>query len=365
MSLKALLILTALNYFKLAFFDIQASKCKYIIAFEAYYSINGGLMESYLIEKLSRESEEEIGIKEGEVLNRKIYSAGEDFVVNERRLFTKSDGISVRTHTRYVDFPTHKHNFVEMMIVLLGSITHEVEGERITLSKGEILILNKHASHSIKRSGERDIGVNVIMSDGFLGTVSTELSGTIFSSLLKENQKRDGAPMYLYFTTGERKYINNAIENLLFELTKDAPEISVMTKALSLLLQYLSIENAELLLSGSSTKDKESERRLEIISYVKNNYRTASLDELGEKLYLTPPYLSKIIKDYFGKSFKELVVDERMTKARELLLGTSLPVSDVIRSVGYENESYFHREFKRREGRTPLALRRSIKNNLP
>ena len=321
-------------------------------------------MESYLLEKLSRESEEEIGIKEGEVLNRKIYSSGEDFVINERRLFGKSDGISVRTHTRYVDFPAHKHNFVEMMIVLSGSITHTVEGETITLSKGEILILNKHASHSIRRSGEKDIGVNIIMSDGFLGGVITELSGTLFSTLLKENQKKDGAPMYLYFTIGERKYINNAIENLLFELTKDYPQISVMTKALSLLLQYLSIENADLLLSGNTVKDKESERRLEILSYVKNNYRTASLEELSGKLYLTPPYLSKIIKEYFGKNFKELVIDERMSKAREILIGTSLPISDIIRSIGYENESYFHKEFKRREGKTPLALRRAIKNNL-
>ena len=322
-------------------------------------------MESYLLKKLSRESEEEIGIKEGEVLNRKIYSSGEDFVVNENRLFGGGEGISVRTHTRYVDFPAHKHNFVEMMIVLSGKIIHEIDGKTITLSKGEILILNKHASHSIRRSGEKDIGVNVIMSDGFLGNMAAELSGTLFSALLSENRKRDGAPMYLCFTTGDKKYVNNIIENLLFELTKASPEISIMTKALSLLLQYLSVESNELLLLGSSVADKESNRRLEIISYVKSSYRTASLEELSERLYLTPPYISKLIKEYFGKSFKELVVDERMSKARELLLGTSMPVSDIIRSVGYENESYFHREFKKREGRTPLALRRAIKNNLP
>ena len=315
-------------------------------------------MEQYILERLSRESEEEIGIKEGELLNRKIYSSGEDFVINEARLFGGKSGISVRTHTRYTDFPTHKHNYIEMMIVLSGSITHRVEDESIRLSKGEILILNKHISHSVDRSGESDIGVNIIMSDGFIGSVAAELSGTVFSSLIKENQKERGEPMYLCFTTGGRKYIDNVIENLLFELTSESPEITVMTKTVSLLLHYLSIENAELLLSGSLPKDKDSKRRLEIISYVKNNYRTASLEELGERLYLTPPYLSKITKEYFGKSFKELVVDERMERAREMFLGSALSVGDVIRSVGYENESYFHREFKKRYGTTPLSLRR-------
>lgn len=315
-------------------------------------------MENYILEKLSRESDEEIGIKEGELLNRKIYSSGDSFVVNEARLFSGKSGISVRTHTRYTDFPTHKHNYVEMMIVLSGSISHKVEGESIRLSKGEILIMNKHISHSVERSGEKDIGVNIIMSDGFIGSVAAELAGTVFSSLIKENQKTDGAPMYLYFTTGERKYINNTIENLLFELTSNSPEITVMTKTVSLLLHYLSIEKDELLLSGSLPTDKDTRRRLEIISYVKNNYRTASLDELSERLYLTAPYLSKITRELFGKSFKELVVDERMERAKELFCTSAIPVGDVIRSVGYENESYFHREFKKRYKTTPLSLRR-------
>ena len=318
-------------------------------------------MEQYILERLSRESDEEIGIKEGELLNRKIYSSGEDFVINEARLFGGRSGISVRTHTRYTDFPTHKHNYIEMMIVLSGSITHRVEGETVRLSKGEILIMNKHISHSVERSGERDIGVNIIMSDGFISSMAAELSGTVFSSLIKENQKKDGAPMYLCFTDGNKKYIHNVIENLLFELISESPEIAVMSSTVSLLLHYLSIENSELLLSGSLTRDKDTERRLEIISYVKNNYRTASLLELSERLYLTVPYMSKIIKEYFGKSFKELVVEERLMRARDMFLGSTLPIGDVIRSVGYENESYFHREFKKRYGMTPLAVRKNGK----
>ena len=318
-------------------------------------------MEQYILEKLSKESDEEIGIKEGELLNRKIYSSGEEFVINEARLFGTKSGISVRTHTRYTDFPTHKHNYIEMMIVLSGGITHKVEGETISLKKGEILIMNKHVSHSIERSGENDIGVNIIISDGFIGSVAAELSGTVFSSLIKENQKPDGDPIYLCFTVGERKYIHNVIENLLFELMAESPEIAVMSKTVSLLLHYLSIENEELLLSGSQPADKDTTRRLKIISYVKNNYRTASLEELSEYLYLTVPYLSKITTELFGKSFKELVVEERMAHAYELFKSSYISVGDVIRSVGYENESYFHREFKRRYGKTPLAVRKEDK----
>ena len=315
-------------------------------------------MEKYILDILSRESEEETGILGGEVLNRKIYAGGEDFVVNEARLFGAGRGISARTHTRYTDFPLHRHNYVEMMIVLSGSITHKIDGEPFTLSTGEVLIMNKHVSHSVERSGKDDIGVNIIMSDRFIYGVTSELAGTVFSSLIKENAKENGSPIYLAFRTGGRKYLENAIENLLFELTVRGEDVGVMSGTVSLLLRYLSLENDELLIHGNVKTDKDDARRLDVLSYVKSNYRTASLTELSEKLYLTVPYLSKVIKDSFGKSFKELVVDERMERARTSIEETTLPIGDIIRSVGYENESYFHREFKKRYGTTPLAIRK-------
>ena len=318
-------------------------------------------MEKYLLDILSRESEEETGILGGEMLNRKIYSSREDFVVNEARLFGAGRSISARTHTRYVDFPIHRHNYVEMMIVLSGSITHEIEGELLTLERGEVIIMNKHASHSVHRSGKDDIGVNIIMSDRFIDGVAAELSGTVFSSLIKENAKTDGAPMYLAFRYGGRKYIENTIENLLFELTEKGEDMRVMTGTVSLLLRYLSLECEELLRVGTVSTGKDESRKIAILSYVKSSYRTASLGELGERMYLTVPYLSKIIKELFGKSFKELVVDERMERAHSAFLTTDLSVGDVIRSVGYENESYFHREFKKRYGMTPLSIRKNNK----
>lgn len=315
-------------------------------------------MEKYLLDILSRESEEEAGILGGEVLNRKIYTGGDEFVVNEARLFGPRRTISARTHTRYVDFPEHKHNYVEMMIVLSGSITHVIDGKELTLSKGEVLVMNKHLSHSVKRSGKDDIGVNVIMSDRFIDGVAAELSGTVFSSLIKENAKCEGAPIYLSFTTAGYKHVENIIENLLFELTERGEDAGIMTGTVSILLRYLSIENDKLLKGGNAIADKDEGRRMEILSYVKSSYRTASLSELSERLYLTVPYLSKITTELFGKSFKELVVDERMSRAKAAFETTALSIGDIIRSVGYENESYFHREFKKRYGQTPLSIRK-------
>ena len=314
-------------------------------------------MEKFLLSRLSEESEEELRLLAGGALDRNLYTTEEEFVVKESHLRSTREGISVRTHTRYADFPRHRHNYLEMMIVLGGSITHLLDDGEITLAEGDVLLLNKHIPHAIRRAGREDIGVNIIMSDDFVASVTPELSGTVFSALFRENARSDGAPTYLHFTTGSDKRYKNLVENLLFELTDPSPDYDVMEKTVTLFLCALS-RLPSLYLGGNLPRTPEQKRILEINSYIKNNFRTASLSELGRRLYLSVPYLSKFIKTHIGRSFKELVVEARMDRARELIFDTDMPIGEIIRAVGYENESYFHREFKERFGLTPLAMRR-------
>ena len=313
-----------------------------------------------LIHKLSQTSDEEKRILAGQEIDKRVYTLSEEFVISESRLAKTRRGISVRTHTRYVDFPVHSHNYVEMMIVLRGEIKHSIGENEVVLREGEILFLNKHISHSIKRAGEFDIGVNVIMSDSFIESVRADLEGTVFSPLLKENAKSDGEGMYLHFGSGEKK-IKNLIENLLIELTDEGDEQFLMSRSVALLLYYLSAGSENLMIGGNIESSKNSRRILEIQAYIKNNYRMGSLSDLSERMYLSSPYLSKLIKQHFGKTFKEMQLDERIKRALDLVKSTDMPIGDIIRNVGYENESYFHREFVKRTGETPLKIRKNKK----
>ena len=316
-------------------------------------------MEEYLLNKISAITEEEQQILAGASLNKERYTAGVDFIVTSGKITGKAKDITVRTHTRYIDFPLHKHNYLEIMIVLSGSITHIIADDELMLTKGDILVLNKHISHSIKRANTDDIGVNVIISDSFIDSLSAELSDTVFSQLIRENSKTEGAPMYLSFGTGDNKQISNIIENMLFELTEYRSEMKILRRTVSLLFDYLSLKSEKMLRSASTPPDREAERKKTVSAYIKGNFRTATLGELSDIMYLSSPYLSKLIKEYFGMSFKELLLKERIERAKELFTKTSLPISDIIHSIGYENESYFHREYKNATGTTPLASRKA------
>lgn len=315
-------------------------------------------MEKRLIEKISAVTDEERRILAGGSVDRDIYSNDADFIVSSDKMMGAMRDITVRTHTRYTDFPFHKHNYPEIMIVLGGSITHRIGEEDITLGEGDILVMNKHVSHSIARAGTSDIGVNLILSDAFAESLSTELYGTVFSELATENAKTDGAGIYLSFSTKGSRQISNIIENLLFELTDySSSDIRILRYTTTLLFDYLSKKSEKLLRIASRLPDREQSRKSAIMSYIRTKHRDGTLTELADEMFLSAPYLSKLITDYFGKSFKALLLEERLRRARQLILDTDMQIGEIISAIGYENESYFRREFKAAFGITPFAMR--------
>ena len=58
------------------------------------------------------------------------------------------------------------------------------------------------------------------------------------------------------------------------------------------------------------------------------------------------------------RAVREYLTRLRLTRAKELLRATDLPVSEVAYRVGMENTSYFISVFRSREGATPQQYRR-------
>ncbi|MBQ8322299.1 MAG: helix-turn-helix domain-containing protein [Clostridia bacterium] len=318
-------------------------------------------MEKHLLEKLSKITDEEKMLLAGGNIDISEYTAGEDYIINAARVTRGVPYISQRPHTRFAPFPPHSHNFVEMVTVVKGEMTHIIDGRAVTLCCGDVLVMNKHITHSVKEAGLYDLGVNIIMSDAFFNAIMPELTNTVFSDFIRENSKLGGAGMFLHFSCKGQKQIENIIENLLFELTEYTQDNSIMTRTVTLLFKYLSLKNQKLLVDCTKYHTLSDKRKLEISEYIESSYRNATLTSLAAKMSISVPYLSKIVREYFGMNFKELLLEERIRRAAVLIKETDMPICSIINNVGYENDSYFHREFKKRMGETPLSMRKSAR----
>lgn len=103
---------------------------------------------------------------------------------------------------------------------------------------------------------------------------------------------------------------------------------------------------------------KEGMLRDRIESYMDENVATANLPELSQKLGYSVVYTGNLIKKITGYSFSKLVQTKRCSLAAELLQETDLSVEEIIRIVGYENESFFRKIFKEKYGVNPLEYKK-------
>ena len=101
---------------------------------------------------------------------------------------------------------------------------------------------------------------------------------------------------------------------------------------------------------------------IESLKYIEENFKDASLYELADQLNQSHYGLSKTIKKATSHTFKELLQERRLIKAKELLEGTDMPILSMIEQVGYDNISYFYRIFKAKYGLTPKEYKKQIRN---
>jgi len=313
-----------------------------------------------LLHKLSRITPEEQSILEGRsTIDRTLYMQDGGNTIRSGKLLASGKLITVRPHTRFIHFPAHCHDYVEVVYMCRGTTTHLIGSHSVCLREGELLFLSTHVTHEVCRAEETDVAVNFIVLPAFfattlstIGEVETPLRRFVVDCLCS----RSVGPGYLHFRVAEVPAVQNLIENLLWTQLEETPfpqKTAQMTMSL-LFLQLLG--HTDTLLTG----DGDGEVILRVLRYVESGYVSGSFADLTQQLHYDPSWLSREIKRKTGKTFTQLIQEKRLAQAVFLLKNTDANVADISAAVGYENVSYFHRIFCAAYGRSPKHLRDEI-----
>ncbi len=313
-------------------------------------------MQKSIIDRLSEISIEEKEILGGrKTIDRSIYMDGSRDVISGEKLLEKGKLIAIRPHTRFIAFPEHTHDYVEMVYMCQGETRHTVNGNAITLRQGELLMLGQNAHQAIEAAGEKDIAVNFIVRPAFfsgtlpfLGEVETPLRRFVVNCLTGENETG-----YLLFHVADLLPVQNLIENLLFTLLEDTPnKRGILQMTMGLLFAQL-MNHTEAL----QFETQEQNVVVTVLRYLEENYRDGSLTEIADRLHYELTSLSRLIRQKTGKNYTKLLQEKRLSQAAWLLRNTDRKVDEIAIVVGYENISYFHRLFSARFGLSPRNYR--------
>ena len=309
-------------------------------------------------------TEEEQQILTGQsLINKDLYTEKKDFEIDAKKLLHNDELINIRKHTRFIDFPEHKHNYIEMAYILQGEMIQKIKGKEIRLKKGEIIFLNEHITHEIKASSKEDVIINFIIKPEFfeyiLNLIDKEniISKFLFSTIYGGSRKGE----YICFYVGNIKNVQNIIEQVINEIINMSTLGKSKIKFLVGLLLIELLNNPQTIVSYSE-ENYDIKLMMEILKYIDESYEEANLTKLCETLHQQDYKICKLIKKNTGLTFKELVQEKRIEKAIELLKSTDYAIEDIIRRVGYENDSYFYRIFKKKFGLSPKEYKKNIIN---
>ncbi len=314
------------------------------------------MLNKFVLEALSSITcEERILLDGSEKIDRSLYMEGGGDVVSGKKLLQPTKLITARPHTRFVHFPEHTHDYVEIVYMCQGSTTHIVNGTKVELMTGELLLLGQNALQEILPAGEGDIAVNFIIRPEFfsatlsyLGDDETPLRKFIVDCLCGESETG-----YLHFKVADVLPVQNLVENLLWTLISDTPNKRGINQATMGLLFMQLLNHTDRLTVNSPRQEVV----LQVLRYVEEHYRDGSLTEIADVLHYDAAWLSREIKRRTGQNYTDLVQDKRLSQALWLLKNTGKKVDDIAIAVGYENISYFHRLFTRRYGMSPKKVR--------
>lgn len=265
--------------------------------------------------------------------------------------------VSVRAHRPTHLGTYHTHDFFEINYVYRGSCINLIEENTITMQEGDIVIIHPGAFHILYADKNSDVFNFLVDKDCFIKELKRAIScSSPLYKFINKAGKESFHKFILLPSKNGRSSLSSKIATQLIEAsTSDSPWRNLLQESLMLNLIFTlgtECNNATL----SETRGESTEKMINILSYITENYATVTLDDIAKKFSYSKTHICRMF-NATGKSFRQILTDIRLTRAMSYLKNTDMTVGDVANIVGFDNVEYFHRLFKKQLGLTPLQYR--------
>lgn len=259
--------------------------------------------------------------------------------------------------------PSHIHEFIELVFIAQGSGIHYVDDTKYEVKMGDLLFINYQQTHSFSMSDDSKY-YNLLYLPQFFGEeiINSENIYDIFQmSLFKEFAHISETDLQkVHFFGDEYIEVRSMIEKMKQEFTQQKTGYGSILSGYSRVLFSRVLRKLDGALNGLDKKammDKKIVSEcLDIVN--KNCFGKISMNEIAQRMFYNPSYLSRVFKKYCGMSFSKYIKEKRMEEAARLLKETDISVEKIMNQVGYEDGKRFYEKFKEIYELTPNEYRK-------
>jgi two-component system response regulator YesN len=103
---------------------------------------------------------------------------------------------------------------------------------------------------------------------------------------------------------------------------------------------------------------QEKTKMSDIAGFIDQHYRDElSLQDIAKRFFVSREYVSRKFKQEYGINITDYITGIRIDKAKLLMVNPNLRIAQIAEMVGFHDEKYFSKVFKKQEGISPKAFR--------
>ena len=238
---------------------------------------------------------------------------------------------------------TQRHNLESFLIAAIisgrGELT--IGNETFSLMKGDCFFVDCRVSHFYK-SSEADPWE--IMWIHFNGATSQQY----YDFFISQSKNVFRPPFF--------DKVVSAVSEIIELNDKKSPDAEIMTSKLivDLLTLSLTVKN-----SAQQYDTALKQKLISVHNYIDDHFtEDLSLEKLSSEFYISKYYLTREYKRIYGKTIFQHIITARINYGKKLLRFSDKSVEEVAHLCGFNDQSYFARQFKKAENLTCFSYRK-------
>lgn len=248
-----------------------------------------------------------------------------------------------------------------IILCLKGSIKFNINIEPYELTAGTLIAIAPDCVVTVDPAGINDLEAYIFaMSPDFLRDINFEVN-----MIAASRERHHDKPSTLQLTNKEIQLIRRYFDLIHFNTIENSNAIYVRSISRSLIaamfyqmIQFINSRSDNDDNTGSLSRRANYVR--EFMQLVHQNFRTErGVAFYATKLFITPKYLSQIIKESTGRSAAEWIDQYVIIEAKNLLRFSGKNVQQVAYELNFPNQSSFGKYFKNLTGMSPTKFQHS------
>jgi AraC family transcriptional regulator, transcriptional activator of pobA len=245
----------------------------------------------------------------------------------------------------------HRHNFYMSVLFTDGEGSHEIEFNNYTIKPGSVFLLGPGQVHTW------ELPENI---DGYIFFHTKDFYDLNFTSQSVENYPFFSSLNNTPLITLNKSFLRE-IEPMFSEIVKEYRRNELMKfKKLCSMVSILYIELSREYLPQKMREQQNHSylskvRQLEELIN-KNFVDIKSPGEYARLMYVSEKHLNRMVKVSLNKTASDLITERIILEAKRMLVFSKKTVSEIMGELGYKDNAYFFRFFKKKTALTPTAF---------